>query len=62
LRQLTIDARLTRQGIAASSHGAGPMRFVFGALQRDSRHLTAADLHAERVGNCAMGAMSDGPM
>jgi hypothetical protein len=59
LRQETLGARLVRQGIAASSHGSGPMRFVFGALERDLRRVSSSDLRAERVGECSAGAVSD---
>jgi hypothetical protein len=60
LRTVSIGARLARQGIAASSHGAGPMRFVFGALRRDARRVAVHDLHGESVGDCAAGSLNDG--
>jgi hypothetical protein len=55
-----IDARLALQGIAASSHGTGAMRFVFGALRRDARRISSRDLRPTRIGDCAAGAVSDG--
>jgi hypothetical protein len=61
LHAVTIAARLPRQGIAASSHRAGPMRFVFGALRRDARRLTASDLRPQRVGDCSVGTVTDAP-
>ncbi len=62
---VNIDATLSRQGIAASSHGSGPMRFVFDGLTLatgggGSVGIDAADLAGKRVGACRVGNTYDG--
>jgi hypothetical protein len=61
----TIGAPLVRQGLAASSHGASPMRFVFGGISvarpgADGVAVVAADLQGRRVGRCERGEVFDG--
>ncbi|MBX7078242.1 MAG: hypothetical protein K1X88_03575 [Nannocystaceae bacterium] len=57
-----FDAPLVLQGPAASAHGGGAVRLLFGALRLDDVPLTSADLPPPRAWGGASGAPFDGPL